>query len=295
MYSNIIPKANSRPTLVYQGERGAYSEIAAISYLKRLGWQAKLSNVPTFSKVFDKVSEGKAEYGIVPLENSIESSVNDTHRLLLRNGLSIVGEVYVDVHHCLMARNGVSMEEVRVVYSHPQALGQCSSFIDRHGFKTAPMYNTAGSAKIVSEEKLTYAAAIASERAAELYGLKILQRDIEDDVSNTTRFIILGAADIIAMPTRNDKTSLIVSLPHKPHALASALVSLGGINITRIESMPAPGKPWEYLFYIDIEGHNHDNRIGDALDDLAERSSWVKILGSYPMAEQYAKTFDKGD
>ena len=260
-----------------------------MSYSKRQGRNARLLNVPTFSAVYEAVRKGKAEYGIVPLENSIEGNVIDTHKLLLWSALSIVGEVYVDVHHCLMACNDVRLEEVKAVYSHPQALGQCREFIERRGWATMPVHNTAAAAKMIKEQAPRHAAAIASERSAEVYGLRVLQRDIEDETTNCTRFIVLTSKDTVALPTGNDKTSLIVVLPHKPNALSSALVSLGGINLTRISSMPMKGKPWEYLFYMDIKGHSHDERISKAINDLSERSLSLVVLGSYPKADPEIK------
>jgi len=267
--------------VAFQGEKGAYSEMAVYSFF---GKRAEVQPCRDFKDVFESVKTQDAQFGVIPIENSLEGSVNQTYDLFLRYDLKVQGEVIVRVSHCLLANKGTTLKQVRVVYSHPQALAQCRNFLERSGWDLIPTYDTAGSAKMIKEKALENAAAIASERAAELYGLEILAREIEDNPSNYTRFFVLSKED--AAMTGKDKTSIIFSAAHKPGSLFQALGEFAkrGISLSKIESRPTKQTPWEYNFYLDFEGHRTELRCTEALEALRHHSTFIKILGSYPKA-----------
>jgi len=271
----------SASTVSFQGERGAYSEEAATMFF---GPNVISTPRRTFKEVFRSVEEKSVDYGIVPAENSLEGSINQTYDLLLETSLRIRGEAKVRVRHCLLVVPGTSIEELRVVYSHPQALAQCAGFLQKLGLETIPTYDTAGSAKMLAEKRLK-AGAIASERAAEIYGLTVLQKGIEDYPENFTRFFVLGRTGV--PPTGKDRTSIVFATTHTPGSLHSALGELASrqINLTKIESRPIRGTPWEYNFFVDFEGHQYDTKVSEAIGALRKSTAMLKILGSYPRAD----------
>jgi len=271
-----------RPLKVaFQGEMGAYSEVAVY---KCFGVKVQPIPCKIFQEVFSRVDSGLADYGVLPIENSIEGSVNQVYDLLLTHNLMICGEVVVKVEHCLIGNPNSNLNRLKRVYSHPQALAQCSNFLERLKCEIIPTYDTAGSVKIVKERGLIDEAAIASERAAEIYGMKILARDISNYPDNYTRFVTISKID--APPSGNDKTSIIFSVRHAPGTLYDALgvFAKRGINLTKIESRPTRKKPWEYIFYLDFEGHRNEPKCADALKELQDKTLFVKILGSFPKA-----------
>jgi len=265
----------------FQGERGAYSEEAVIQFFGRDVEPLPCRDLPS---VFGAVESGRADYGVVPVENSIEGSVNETYDLLLTTGLKVCGEVHLRVSHCLLAHPEADPAMIKRVYSHPQALAQCRVYIFSRGLEAVPSYDTAGAAKMIIEEKILDAAAIASARTAELYGLKVIDRNIEDYGRNYTRFLVVGERD--AEPTGSDKTSIIFSLPHTPGSLYKALeeFAVREINLTKIESRPTKHRPFEYYFFVDFEGHRLEERVREALEGLARKAIFLKVLGSYPKA-----------
>ncbi len=267
--------------IAFQGERGAYSEEAII---RAFGEAAEPMPRQSLREVFSSVEEGEAEYGLVPAENTLEGSITQTYDLLLESRLKVRGETILRIAHCLMANPGVSLKEVKRVYSHPQALGQCHLFIERKHLEEVPTYDTAGSARMIKEKGLRDAAAIASRRAAEIYGLTILSEGIEANPENYTRFLIIGHED--HPPTGRDKTTLAFKIEHRPGTLFGALKGFAenGVNLTKIESRPIPGRPWEYTFYIDLEGHREERQVRLALTELERAATYIKILGSYPKA-----------
>jgi chorismate mutase/prephenate dehydratase len=267
--------------VAFQGEKGAYSEMAVYSFF---GKTAIVQPCRDFKDVFESVETQEAQHGVVPIENSLEGSVNQTYDLFLKYDLKVCGEVIVRVSHCLVANKGTTLKQVRTVYSHPQALAQCRNFLEKSGWELIPTYDTAGSAKMLKEKKLKDAAAVASERAAELYDLRILAREIEDNPNNYTRFFVLSKQD--SPVTGKDKTSIIFSAAHKPGSLYQALSEFAkrGISLTKIESRPTKQTPWEYNFYLDFEGHRTEPRCTEALEALRSHSTFIKILGSYPKA-----------
>jgi chorismate mutase/prephenate dehydratase len=266
-------------TVAFQGEVGAYSEEAAYQYF---GAGARLKPCENLEVVFQAVEKGEVQYGLVPVENSLEGSIPRTYDLLLDSNLRVSGEIQLRIVHCLIGLPEAQIDSIREVYSHPQALGQCKNFLRQMGWKQNPAYDTAGSVKMIKESGRKDIAAIASARAAEIYGMKILLRGIEDNTNNYTRFFILSRQNAAA--SGNDKTSIVFSVKHTPGALYDALKELAArkINLTRIESRPTRQKPWEYNFYVDLEGHCEDTVMKEALQSLEKAVIFLKILGSYP-------------
>lgn len=273
---------NKRLLIAFQGERGAYSEEAAIKFF---GNEINVIACKTMAEVFTKVENNEVDYGIVPIENSIEGSVNETYDLLVDTKLKIVGELNLRIIHCLIAHPNVDIRDIKVVYSHPQALAQCKKFLNGLSCDVIPTYDTAGSVKMIKEKGLINAAAIASERSSEIYGMSILKKGIEDSPDNYTRFLILSHKD--SPFTGNDKTSIIFSTKHIPGALYNALreFAIRGINLTMIFSRPTKKTPWEYNFFVDFEGHLSEERVKECLEGLKEQTLFIKVLGSYPKAK----------
>jgi len=267
--------------IAYQGEPGAYSEEAIINHW---GDKAQAIPLPYLQDVFTKVENGELELGLVPVENTIKGSIHLTFDLLQERAVLIQGETILRITHSLIINPETKFEDIKKVYSHPQALGQSRTFIEKHGFEAVNTYDTAGSVKLIKEEGLTDAAAIASSRAAEVYNMKVLAKGIETHKENWTRFLIIGKEKM--QPTGRDKTTLLFIVEHKPGSLLKALhaISDQGINLLKIESRPLIGKPWEYIFYIEFEGHERDPEVQLSLEDLEKVTTSIKILGSYPRA-----------
>jgi len=267
----------------FQGEIGAYSEEAALKFFGK-----NIETIPckTFDDVFKAIEKRKTNYGIIPIENSIEGSVGRNYDLLLESNLKIFGEEVLRISHCFVVNGGVKLNSIRKVYSHPQALGQCREFLRKLRIEEIPFYDTAGSCQMIKEKKLRDSAAIASERAAEVYNLKILKRGIETNHKNFTRFFIIGKKD--KKPTGNDKTSIIFSTKHIPGALYKTLgiFVFFNINLTKLESRPIIGQPWKYNFYLDFEGHQKEKIVKEALKNLKYNCAFLKILGSYPKSKE---------
>ena len=273
------------PKVAFQGERGAYGEMATLQYFPNV----KLLPLKSFQDVFDAAETGKVEYIVVPLENSIEGSINEIYDLLLQTKMNVVGEIYQRVRHCLIANRGAKM--IRYVHSHPQALAQCRAYLQNKGLRPMPTYDTAGAAKMIKENKMADSAAIASKRAAELYDMEILDEGIEDMKNNYTRFFVLSPKKKKSgksIPRGHDhKTSIIFSVRHVPGALFGILgeFAIRKINLTKIESRPTKETPWEYNFYVDFEGHIQNKAVREALLSIKLKTSYIKILGSYKKAE----------
>ena len=267
--------------VAFQGEIGAYSEEAAFKFF---GSSIQLKPCESLEDVFKAVEQDEVQFGVVPAENSLEGSISRVFDLLLDSSLKVCGEVELRVVHCLIGVPEARLDLIKRVYSHPQALGQCKTFLRQLGCELIPTYDTAGSVKIIKERGTTDGGAVASARAAEIYGMKVLAREIEDNPNNFTRFFILSKHD--SPPSGNDKTSIVFSVKHKPGALYDALKELAvrNINLTKIESRPTRQKPWEYNFYLDFEGHCDDRVSRDALESLERSALFVKVLGSYPRA-----------
>jgi chorismate mutase/prephenate dehydratase len=270
-----------RVKVAFQGERGAYSESAVYTFF---GDETQVKPCRDLTEVFESVDKQEVPVGVVPVENSLEGSVNQTYDLFLTHNLKVSGEVIIRISHCLIANSSTSLEAVKTVYSHPQALAQCRSFLERLGSDLIPTYDTAGSVKMLKEKGLKNAAAVASEKAAEIYGMKILAREIEDTPTNYTRFFVISKND--SPLTGKDKTSIIFAATHTPGSLYHALGEFAkrNINLTKIESRPTKQKAWEYNFYLDFEGHRTEENCAAALNALEKNGAFLKILGSYPKA-----------
>ena len=264
--------------VTYQGETGAYSEMAVYKFF---GNKAEPVPCKDFHNVFESVKTGAVLNGVIPIENSIEGSVNQNYDLFLNYDLKVCGEVAVKLAHVLIANPQIIFEDIKTIHSHPQALGQCRTYLEKHTWALHPEYDTAGSVKMIKEKQLSNAAAIASEKAADLYNMKIVARDIADNPSNYTRFLVLSHND--ADPTGDDKTSIIFSAKHAPGTLYNVLGEFASrnINLTRIESRPTKTTPWQYNFYIDFEGHRTEKRCIETMQALEKYAVFIKILGSY--------------
>ena len=263
--------------IAFQGEAGAYSEQAVFNYFG----QVETQPCESFDAVFDAVNAGTSDAALVPIENSLAGSIHQNYDLLLKNNLYINGEYPLRVRHCLIVNPGVKMMNVKKAISHPQALGQCAGYLRNHNIKAEQVYDTAGSVKMLKESSAGDTAAIASRRAAELYGMEILEEGIEDNTENYTRFLAVGREAIV--PEKDAKTSIVFTLKNQPGALFKALsvFALRDIDLTKIESRPLQGSPWEYLFYIDFIGATHEVHVQKALDHLGEYAVMLRVLGSY--------------
>jgi prephenate dehydratase len=279
---NITADSKKKPRVAFQGERGAFSEEAAV---KLLGGQIELVPRPTFEAMFATVAEGAADLVLAPVENSLFGSVYQNYDLLLESKLTILAEVVLPIAHNLIGPPGATFEGVRVVQSHPVALGQCTRFFAEHpSIKRVIAEDTGGSVGEVVRGGDISRAAIASRRAAEIYGGVILKSHLEDHPENYTRFWLL--ADSPAAPAGADKMSLAVFLLHQPGALFKALEPLAqrGINLVKIESRPLVGHPWEYCFYLDLLASPEKQETKAALAELKTRTREFRILGCYVAA-----------
>jgi chorismate mutase/prephenate dehydratase len=265
--------------VAYQGEPGAYTEEAAQRFF---GKSTRGVPYDSLDEVFEAVEVGDTPFAIVPVENSLEGSITRAYDLLLDSPLMVCGETELRISHCLIAMAGAGLDTIKFVYSHPQALGQCRSFLNHLSAEIIPASDTAGSVRMIKEQGKQDSAAIASALAAKLYGLKIIAKEIEDNPHNFTRFFVLSKED--SPPTGNDKTSIVFSLKHKPGALYECLREFAerNVNLTKLESRPTRHQPWEYNFYMDLSGHRETGEVGEALKALEEHAVFVKILGSYP-------------
>jgi prephenate dehydratase len=276
-------------TVSFQGEAGAFSQIAA---QQLAGDDATPVPLATFQQVFESVSTGECYSAVIPIENTLHGSVHENYDHLLRFELVIQGETSVRIVHNLIAAEGVRFADIRRVYSHPVALNQCRNFFEANpAVERVPFYDTAGSVKMIMEEKLTDAGAIASAAAAGIYGAKILRRSIEDDRANFTRFFLLRKPKRVSKTDPGAgvgkfKTSLVFTVRNVPGALFKCLsaFALRDLNMTKIESRPLRGKPWEYLFYLDFIGHVESPVVKNALGHLTELADMLRVLGCYPAA-----------
>lgn len=281
--SNGKPRTEVLHTVAFQGEPGAYSQEAVYQHFGR---QVSTLACPTFEDVFKAVEDGRATLGLLPVENSQAGSINQAFDLLLDHDLRVVGEVKLRVRHCLLAAPGTKQGDIKRVYSHYQALAQCERYVRTRGWEAVVAYDTAGAAKDLSAKPEPGAAAIASALAGDTYGLEILDAGIEDSPDNTTRFFLLGREE--PAPAKHNKTSIVFATTHTPGALYHALGELAtrGINVAKIESRPRRNRPWHYVFYVDLEGHWQDATINRALLGLLTRTAFMKLLGSYPAANE---------
>jgi prephenate dehydratase len=266
--------------VAYPGDPGAYSEEGTLALFP----QAERRPLQSIRTVFESVEVGRADWGLVPMDNSQAGSINETYDLFLRHGLHLVGETVVRVDHCLLALSGAALDDVREVISHPQAIAQCEEFLSALEVNVRAEYNTAGAAKRIADEQLHDVAAIASRRAAELYGLDVLAERIQTYPDNYTRFGALSRSpEPLGTP---DKSSFVFGVGHVAGSLYRCLGAFAErhLNLTKLESRPRPGRPWEYVFYADVDAPADAPEMVDALAALSEHATFTRLLGTYPAA-----------
>lgn len=268
-----------------QGVEGAYSHLAAKKFFGRQQADVVLLECDTFDDVAEAVESGRADYGMLPVENTTSGGINPVYDTLLHARVSIVGEEKFKVEHCLAVKPGVELRDVREAYSHPQALAQCGAFMKRHPrIEPVPYMDTAAAVKMVATSPRMDIAAIASEEAARLHGLRVLEHDIASQKENYTRFLIVARNPRRVDPRIPSKTSLVMATSQRPGALMDALSVFRdrGLNLTKLESRPILGNPWEEMFYVDVQGNIDDEHVASALEALSQSTRFLKVLGSYP-------------
>jgi len=271
--------------VAFQGIEGAYSELAGRKYFAPYLEQTVFTGVGTLEQVVDAVEEGDADYGMLPVENTTAGSINEVYDLLYCAQLSIVGEEVMRIEHCLLGVEDVPVSSIRQIYSQPQALAECMRFVSKlPNCQAIPYADSAMAVLKVREEKDAGLAAIASEEAGRLYGLKVLRRNIEDQQNNYTRFLVLAKKPVTVDVRIPCKTSLIFATRHERGALVRCLNLLAdrGLSLTKLESRPRPNTPWEYLFYVDFEGNIESEPVQEAIEQMRTHTSFLKVLGSYP-------------
>ncbi len=284
-------KQSSSPHVIaFQGEPGAYSQLACREFFP----DHKGLPCPTFEDAFAAVDEGRAAHAMIPIENSLAGRVADIHHLLPESGLYITGEHFLPIHHQLLAPKGSQIEDIVSVMSHTHALGQCRNTIRELKLDVIVSADTAGAARYVAERKDKHVAAIASALAAEIYGLDIVKRDIEDEGHNTTRFLVLAAAPDDAEPNDRTITSFVFNVRNVPAALYKAMggFATNGVNMTKLESYQLEGRFTATQFYADIEGHPDDRSVRLALEELEFFTTELRVLGVYP-ADPYRRKADQ--
>lgn len=266
--------------VAFLGPQATFTHLAA---MQQFGFSAQLVSQRNISAVFEEVQRGRADYGVVPVENSTEGAVSHTLDMFVDSDLKINAEILLEISHDLLSRSG-RIEDIRKVISHPQALGQCRSWLEENlpDIPQVDVSSTAQAAQMVAEDET--AAAISSELSATLYGLQVVKKKIEDNANNFTRFLVVGSRN--PDPSNNDKTSLMFSVKDEPGILHRMLepFSNNGINLAKIESRPLKKKAWEYIFFLDLEGHIEQPAVRKAVDELGDCCQFIKVLGSYPRA-----------
>ena len=275
-----VPKLVMFPDtrVVYPGVAGSFSEMACIKYF---GEEVDRYSVVNFKEVPQALNDGHADYGILPIENSSAGDVTGVYDILLENDVCIVGEVFVKVNHCLLGVKGSKISDIKTVYSHPQGLRQSAPYLEKLGVERVSVENTAIAAEMVAKDGIKSQAAVASLKAAELYGLDVLEEGINFDSSNETRFVVLSKKRQYS--SEASKISICFSLLHESGTLYNILshFMFNGLNLSHIESVPLPDKQWEYRFYIDISGNLHDPAVRNALHGVRAEVDFFKILGNY--------------
>lgn len=273
-----INHAKSQIKVSFQGTTGSFSEQALLEYF---GEEVSSYPVKKFEDVFNELKEGNANYGVLPIENSSTGAINEVYDLLRKHGLYIVGNIALKINHNLMALKGSKLEDVREIYSHPQALEQCGEFLSKKDWILVPYHNTAMAAEFIKNKNVNYMAAIGSRKAAEINGLDIIKENINNNNNNYTRFIIIGKT--IEINDDNNAISIVFSNPHKPGALYDSLeiFKRNNLNMIRIESRPIIGSQWEYFFYVDLEGDINNENVKKTLSEIESNSNYFKVLGYY--------------
>jgi len=285
-----MPDGNRKFLCVtFQGIEGAYSHLASREFFSDAPDTVIFKGCLTFAQVIKAVEDRTASHGVLPIENTTAGSINQVYDLLTRSGVYIVGEEIYRVDHCLLGLKNMPISSLTRIYSHPQALAQCEQFLaGLQDCEQVPFADTAMAVDKIRKDQDPLHAAIASEEAGRLYALTVLARNIADQAVNYTRFLVIAAEPVEADGGGANKTSIVIGIRHQEGALLQALSVLhrARINLTKLESRPKAGSPFEYLFYIDFEGNTSENRVKAALDELRGATSYLKILGSYPIAAE---------
>lgn len=274
--------------VAYQGTDGAFSHQAAMHHFGERYDHVECVGYTRFTQAAEAVENGDVDVAILPIENTTAGSINDTYDILAERELYIIGEEVLRIIHCLMAPEKVSISNIRRILSHPQAIAQCSHFLaGLSRCHVESYFDTAMAARKVAEDGDLSQAAIGSAYAAEIYGLEILKRDLANQTENFTRFVVVSSEPVVCDPQLNCKTSVIFATVDEKGALLKCLNILGdhGVNMTKLESRPRLGHPWQSLFYLDIEGNKNTPQIADALEQLKKQAQYIKILGSFPVKE----------
>lgn len=269
-------------TIGFLGPEGTFTQSAA---LKHFGHSVQTKSLSTIADVFRDVESGEIPYGVVPVENSTEGVINHTLDLFINSPLFISGEVEIRIHHHLLTKGNNDISKITKIYSHRQSLAQCREWLEANlnGVEQISVNSNAEAAQLISKSNENVAA-IAGDTAAEIYELSILSKNIEDEPDNTTRFLIIGKNEV--QPSSNDKTTILVSTKNQPGALHKLLepIARNGLSLSRIESRPSRRGMWDYVFFMDVDGHKSDKNVSTALKELTDESQMVKVLGSYPKA-----------
>ena len=282
--------------VAFQGIEGSYSQLAARKYFAARADSMEFIGTRSFADALSMAEDGEAGYAFLPVENTTAGSINQTYDLLRQTALTIVGEEILHVRHVLLGPAGAKLEGVRRVLSHPQALTQCSMFLATlDGAELVAFEDTAASAREVAAGSDPTQAAIASAEAGEIYGLSVLRHGIADQEENWTRFVVISGLEIEVDPRIPSKTSLVFTTPHREGALAHCLNLLAehGVNLTKLESRPVPRRPWEYQFYVDIEGSSASENVALAIAELRRECPYLRVLGSYPSRTTAAGAVDR--
>ena len=282
--------------VAFQGIEGSYSQLAARKYFAVRSEGMEFIGTDTFSQALTMAEKGEVGYAFLPVENTTAGSINQTYDLLRQTALSIVGEEVLHVQHQLLGLEGAEVENLRRVLSHPQALAQCSRFLaSLDNVELVAFVDTAAAAMEVSTAGDPLQGAVASADAGEMYGLTVLRDDIADQAENWTRFVVISGLEIDLDPRIPAKTSLVFTTPHREGALAHCLQLLAehGVNLSKLESRPVPRRPWEYLFYVDIEGSTESDAVALAIAELRRECPYLRVLGSYPARTTAAGAVDR--
>ena len=271
--------------VAFQGIRGAYSEMAVHEHF---GKAVDTVGCDAFDDVFDRVESGEVTYGLIPVENTIAGTVVENYDLLFANDIFVIAEVYLPIRHTLLAKKGARLEEIKEARSHPHALKQCKAYLKSKKIKMVPSYDTAGAAQAVASGDRVNCAAIASALCAEIYDMEILERDIQTNSSNTTRFFVIAKKENLPVDHKTGKTTVAFKTRHYPGALVDCLKIFQkySLNLTKLESRPIPENPWEYVFYAAFEAGIDSDEVKSAIGELTLHALFVKLLGSYPKAEK---------
>ncbi len=271
--------------VAFQGIRGAYSEMALHEHF---GNDVEAVSCDTFDDVFELVNKGEVTYGFIPVENTIAGTVVENYDLLFANELFVIAEAYLPVRHTLLAKRGAKLDEIKEAFSHPHALKQCKAYLKSQNIRMRPTYDTAGAAQAVSAGDRMDCAAIASELCAEIYDMEILERNIQTNSTNTTRFFVIAKNENVPDDYERQKTTVAFKTRHYPGALVDCLkiFQKNNLNLTKLESRPIPENPWEYIFYAAFEAGIDTDEAKAAIGELTVHAVFVKLLGSYPIADK---------